>query len=189
MLERPDGQVAAESPEGTPEGSERLKIRFPSPVGDVAMELRGDLVVKVAICPPEEELEGYLQFEELEPSEFIDELFGRLSEYFAGARKDLELRYDMEESGITGFARKVFREAAKIPYGRTRTYGRIAEKVGKPDAYRLVLATLVTNPLPIVIPCHRVVTNKSGIGSYVAGQEVKRWLMAMEKEALKSNEV
>jgi O-6-methylguanine DNA methyltransferase len=82
----------------------------------------------------------------------------------------------------------VLKETARIPFGRTRTYRQIADKAGQPDAYRVVLATLVVNPLPIVIPCHRVTTNKSGIGSYVAGSDRKRWLLEMEREALASRE-
>ncbi|MEM7050875.1 MAG: methylated-DNA--[protein]-cysteine S-methyltransferase [Acidobacteriota bacterium] len=152
------------------------------------MELRKGVVTRVLIDPSEEESAGFDSFMDLPDSEYFEELFGSLSEYFAGARLNLRLAWDFGPSAITGFARRVLRETSKIPFGKTRTYRMIAKGAGKPDAYRLVLATLVENPMPIVIPCHRVVTNKSGIGSYIGGQERKRWLIDMEKEALKRRE-
>lgn len=167
---------------------ELLRFLMPSPIGKIGMELREGGVTRVLIAPRKKEAAGYVSFADLDRSEFSEELFGRLSEYFAGARRNLGLAWDLAPSEIEGFGRRVLKETAKIPYGRTRTYGDIAEAAGRPDAYRLVLATLVENPLPIVIPCHRVVTNKSGIGSYIGGQKRKRWLLTMERETLKSRE-
>lgn len=164
---------------------ELLRFLMPSPIGTVGMELREGLVTRVRIEPSSEEREGYTSFLELEDSEYCEELFGRLSEYFAGARRSLDLGYDFGPSGVTGFSRRVLKETTKIPYGRTRTYRDIAVAAGRPDAYRLVLAALVENPVPIIIPCHRVVTNKSGIGSWVGGKDRKRWLLTMEKDTLK----
>lgn len=167
---------------------EPIRVLFPSPIGLLAMEIRGEVITRVVIDPSKQEKAGYVSFEELVGSDFLDEVFGRLSEYFAGARKSLDIRYDLKPAGVRGFARRVLKETARIPFGRTRTYRQIADKAGQPDAYRVVLATLVVNPLPIVIPCHRVTTNKSGIGSYVAGSDRKRWLLEMEREALASRE-
>lgn len=164
---------------------ELLRFLFPSPIGTIGMELREGLVTRVLIAPSKKDRKGFVQFSELEDSDYCEELFGRLSEYFAGARRRLDLGYDFGPSGVTGFARRVLKETAKIPYGRSRTYRDVATAAGRPDAYRLVLAALVENPMPIVIPCHRVVTNKSGIGSYIGGKQRKRWLVTMEKEALK----
>ena len=163
---------------------EPVRVLFPSPIGELAVEITGETITGVVIDPSKEQKKGYISFEDVDGSEFLEEVFGRLSEYFAGARKDLGFRFDLKPTGVKGFSRRILREAARIPYGKTRTYRQIAEKAGQPDAYRVVLATLVANPIPIVIPCHRVVTNKSGIGSFVAGQERKRWLLTMEKEAV-----
>lgn len=77
----------------------------------------------------------------------------------------------------------MLKETARIPFGQTRTYQQIAEAAGSPDAYRVVLSSLLVNPIPIVVPCHRVVTNKSGVGSYIAGPEAKGWLLEMEERA------
>lgn len=171
--------------------SEFLRILFPSAIGDIAMELQDKAVFRLLIAPKKKERKGFTPFTEIMEdgtSEFLEEAFGHLSEYFAGARPSPELDFDLTPSGVTGFARRVLKETAKIPYGRTRTYRKIAEAAGRPDAYRLVLSTLLINPIPILIPCHRVVTNKSGIGSYIGGQERKRWLLQMEKEGLKTDQ-
>ncbi|MEM7481531.1 MAG: methylated-DNA--[protein]-cysteine S-methyltransferase [Acidobacteriota bacterium] len=152
------------------------------------MDLRQGVVTRVLIAPSRKEAKDFVSFSDLPDTEYFEELFGVLSEYFAGARFRLGLRWDFGPSELTGFARRVLRETSKIPFGRTRTYRDIAKGAGKPDAYRLVLATLIENPIPIVVPCHRVVTNKSGIGSYIGGKDRKKWLLEMEKEALKQRE-
>lgn len=168
---------------------EPVRVLFPTPIGQLAVEITGETITGVVIEPSKEQKQGYVSFEEVDGTDFLEEVFGRLSEYFAGARRSLDIRFDLKPTGVKGFSRRILRETARIPYGKTRTYRQIAEKAGQPDAYRVVLATLVANPIPIVIPCHRVVTNKSGIGSYVAGQERKRWLITMEKEAVASEDV
>lgn len=173
-----DATAVAEAP------VEPLRVLFPSPIGDLALEITGDALTGVTIDPSKGERKGLTSFDEVDGSDFLDEVFGRFSEYFAGARKNLGLRYDLKSTGVRGFARRILKETSRVPFGRTRTYRQIADKAGQPDAYRVVLATLVANPLPIVIPCHRVVTNKSGIGSFVGGPDRKRWLLDMEKAAL-----
>lgn len=166
-----------------------VRILFPSPIGDLGLTLVDNVVVSVRIAPKGKEKRHYMPAEEALESEFLEEVFGRLSEYFAGARVSPDLEWDVLDPEVTPFARRVLKEAAKIPYGKTRTYRKIAVAAGKPEAYRVVLATLAANPLPIVVPCHRVVTNKSGIGSYIGGRDRKKWLLAMEKEGLKTGVV
>lgn len=166
-------------------------VRFimPVPIGHFAMEMIDGKVSRVLINPKKREVREFPDFLDLEETEETEELFGRISEYFAGVRRRLDLEWDLEPSGITGLPRRILRETSKIPYGRTRTYREVAAAAGQPDAYRVVLATLVENPLPILIPCHRVTTNKSGIGSYIGGKKVKRWLIDMEKRAVKERTV
>ena len=165
---------------------EVMKIRIPSPIGDIGVELHDKTAVSVIIGPRGHEKRRFLPFSKLPDTDFLDELYGRFSEFFAGARPSPGLDYDLGPSGISTFARRVLKETAKVPYGRTRTYRKIAVGAGRPNAYRMVLASLVANPIPIIIPCHRIVTNKSGIGSYIGGKEAKKWLLAMEKEGLKA---
>jgi len=174
MAEQGDAAVEA--------SAETLRVLFPSAIGPLGIELRDRTITRVVIEPEGDERATFTPFEDLDGSDFLDELFGRLSEYFAGARKNLELDYDIKGTGLPRFDQKVLHEVAKISYGRTRTYQKIATSAGHPDGYRQVLAVLVDNPLPIVVPCHRVVTNKSGVGSYIAGKDKKKWLLKLEKE-------
>lgn len=162
------------------------QVLFPSALGPLGLELRGQTLTRLVIEPSGEDADRFVPFEQLEDSDFLDEIFGRLSEYFAGARRNLELEWDLATSRLPRMEAKILQEVAKIPYGRTRSYQRISTAVGYEDGYRQVLAVLVNNPIPVVIPCHRVVTNKSGIGSYIAGKEKKRWLLDLEKKSLET---
>ncbi len=182
MTETPASPVAA--PEQRPEP---VRILLPSAIGALGIELTGELVTKVVIVPKGRERRLFKPFANLKRSErtdFIDEVLGRFSEYLAGARRKLELEYDLRQLGIDGFSRRVLKQTAKVPYGRTRTYQEIADGAGRPDGYRQVLAVLMANPLPLVIPCHRVVTHKSGFGSYIGGARKKEWLLRMERRGL-----
>lgn len=179
----PDIQVAAPEPTLQPDD---LRVLLPSPIGDLGLTLRGAAVIGLKIALPRAEKSRYTPFAKVPGSEFLDEAFGHLSEFLAGVRPSSELEHDLSPLDLSPFARKVLKETSKIPYGRTRTYRRIAQAAGRPDAYRQVLAILMDNPIPLLIPCHRVVTHKSGIGSFVGGKERKRWLLKMEKEGLRA---
>lgn len=102
----------------------------------------------------------------------------QLAEYFAGRRRAFELPLDL--SGGTAFQRRVWQETARIPFGETRTYGELARSLGAEGAPRAVGQALGRNPLPIVIPCHRVVAADGGLGGYTGGLEIKRALLALE---------
>ncbi len=171
--------------QGPPAG-ELVRALFPSPIGEIGLCFAGPLAVHVEFTPSGPARKLYMSFEDALDSEFLAEAFGRLSEYFAGARPSPEIEVDFQRLDLPPFAKRVLKETAKIPFGRTRTYRRIAAAAGKPEAYRVVLAILAANPLPILVPCHRVVTHKSGIGSYIGGRDRKRWLLSMEKEGLRS---
>jgi len=178
----PDSITAAEEPRVEP-----TRILIPSTLGGLGIELTGELLTRVVIVPKGGERKLFKPFGDLkrsERSEFLDEVLGRFSEYLAGARRNLELEWDLKGTGLPNFSRRVLRQTAKVPYGRTRTYQEIAEGAGRPDAYRQVLSVLMTNPLPLVIPCHRVVTTKSGAGSFIGGQRKKLWLIKLEQKTL-----
>ncbi len=183
MPEGTEGDTAqTEQPQVEP-----VRILFPSSLGVLGIELTGTLLTRVVIVPKGRKRKLYKPFAKLkrsERSEFLDEVLGQFSEFLAGARRNLELEYDLGAIGLSGFARRTLKQTAKIPYGRTRTYQQIAEAAGRPDAYRLVLSILLANPLPILIPCHRVVTHKSGVGSYIAGVQKKNWLLKLEQKSL-----
>ena len=106
----------------------------------------------------------------------------QLDEWFAGARHDFDLALDLE--GIDGFRRTVLETlAAKVPWGETVTYGELAELAGRPRAARAVGSAMRNNPIPFVIPCHRVVAAGNKIGGYGGGRNaiaLKRVLLARE---------
>ncbi|NEB78197.1 methylated-DNA--[protein]-cysteine S-methyltransferase [Streptomyces sp. SID14478] len=103
----------------------------------------------------------------------------QLEDYFAGRRRDFDLPLDW--SLIAGFNREVLRElAAGVPYGAVVGYGDLASRVGQPGAAQAVGAAMGANPLPVVVPCHRVVERDGGIGGFGGGLEAKRKLLALE---------
>jgi O-6-methylguanine DNA methyltransferase len=171
---------------------EPTRIRIPSPLGTLGIELTGEVLTSVVIVPKGRERNTFRAFADLkrsERSDYLDEVLGRFSEYFAGARKNLNLEYDLKATGVTGFSRRVLKQTARIPYGRTRTYREIAETSGLPEGYRQVLSILSANPLPLVVPCHRVTTSKSGVGSYIAGVKKKVWLLRLEERTLAAEDL
>jgi methylated-DNA-[protein]-cysteine S-methyltransferase len=159
-----------------------VRVLMPSPIGPLGVELLGTAVTRVAIDPAEPERSSFMPFHQLDGSDFLDEVFGRLAEYFAGARRRLDLEFDLCASGVDTFARRVLKEAAKIPYGRTRTCRSVAEALGRPECGAEMVAILLGNPLPIVIPCHRVLAEDGGAGEYVGGTRRKRWLLELEAQ-------
>ncbi len=105
---------------------------------------------------------------------------GQVSEYLDGRREGFEVQVDL--SHLTEFQRAVLRAAMSIPRGQVATYGRIAQQIGKPRAARAVGQALGRNPIPIVIPCHRVVASDGGLQGYSGGGGVrtKARLLALE---------
>jgi methylated-DNA-[protein]-cysteine S-methyltransferase len=101
----------------------------------------------------------------------------QLAEYFAGARQSFDL--PLAPQG-TEFQRRVWRELAAIPFGATIDYRSLAERVGRPGAARAVGRANATNPIPIVLPCHRVIGADGSLTGYAGGIETKRQLLEME---------
>ncbi len=103
----------------------------------------------------------------------------QLAEYFAGERKDFDL--PLQLSG-TEFQVQVLEELQKIPYGETTSYGDIATRIGRPKAVRAVGAANGRNPLPIVIPCHRVIGSSGDLTGFGGGLDLKEALLRLEAE-------
>ncbi len=101
-----------------------------------------------------------------------------LTEYFANARKEFTCASAFIEG--TGFERKVWEVIREIPFGETRTYKWVAEKIGEPHAFRAVGNALGKNPLPIIFPCHRVIESNGSIGGYSSGIRIKQRLLDLE---------
>jgi methylated-DNA-[protein]-cysteine S-methyltransferase len=102
----------------------------------------------------------------------------QLRDYFSGALK--EFHQPVQFLSGTDFEKKVWLALREIPYGETRTYKWLAEKVGSPKASRAVGQALSRNPIPIVIPCHRVIESDGSLGGYSGGIDIKRRLLDME---------
>ncbi|MFH8725930.1 methylated-DNA--[protein]-cysteine S-methyltransferase [Streptomyces termitum] len=103
----------------------------------------------------------------------------QLEGYFAGRSRGFDLPLDW--SLTTGFNRQVLRELAEgVPYGTVVGYGDLARRVGQPGAAQAVGAAMGSNPLPVVVPCHRVVESDGGLGGFGGGLETKRRLLALE---------
>ncbi|MFJ4949215.1 methylated-DNA--[protein]-cysteine S-methyltransferase [Streptomyces sp. NPDC088760] len=112
-------------------------------------------------------------------SPLLAEPIRQLRAYFAGERHDFDLPLDW--SLISGFNRQVLRELASgVPYGTVVGYGDLAGRVGQPGGAQAVGAAMGANPLPVVVPCHRVVESDGGIGGFGGGLETKRKLLALE---------
>jgi len=111
----------------------------------------------------------------------FDGLVERLKTYFSGGKVAFPDKLDL--SGATPFQRKVWEVTRLIPYGETRSYTWVAEQVKKPQARRAVGQALARNPLPIIIPCHRVVSSDGRLGGFSGGVEIKKRLLRLEASA------
>ena len=108
---------------------------------------------------------------------FLQRAATQLEEYFRGARREFDL--ELKPAG-TPFQLQVLDALATIPYGETRSYGEIAAQIGKPRAGRAVGAANGRNPLPIVLPCHRVIGADGSLTGFGGGLETKRYLLDLE---------
>jgi methylated-DNA-[protein]-cysteine S-methyltransferase len=115
----------------------------------------------------------------LEAPARLDEVRRELEEYFEGRRDHFDV--DIDWSLTTGpFTRKVLQATARIPFGEVSTYSRIAAKAGSPRGARAAGNALGSNPIPIVVPCHRVLHGDGGLGGYTGGLDRKVLLLTLE---------
>jgi methylated-DNA-[protein]-cysteine S-methyltransferase len=111
----------------------------------------------------------------------LDTFRRELDEYFDGKRRTFDVSIDLR---VAPFHESVLRELARVPYGSTETYGALARKVGRPTAARAVGTVMNRNPIPIVLPCHRIVGANGALTGYAGGLDVKRRLLQMEGATL-----
>ena len=112
----------------------------------------------------------------------LDPALTQLREYFSRIRRQFDLPLDVHG---TAFQQAVWTELAHIPYGATTTYGEIARRIGRPQAARAVGAAVGANPLPILIPCHRVIGAAGSLTGYGGGLEIKAALLELEGARLR----
>jgi methylated-DNA-[protein]-cysteine S-methyltransferase len=105
----------------------------------------------------------------------------QLNEYFAGDREEFDLPLDPQG---TPFQMRVWRALLQIPYGETISYGELARRIGRPKAQRAVGAANGSNPLPIIVPCHRVIGSNGSLTGYGGGLDIKRQLLEIESAAV-----
>lgn len=111
----------------------------------------------------------------------FDDLVQRFKLYFSGHM--VTFPDELDFSGATPFHLRAWEQTRLIPYGETRSYAWVAEQVGRPGAARAVGQAMASNPLPIIIPCHRVITSDGRLGGFGGGLEMKRQLLSLEAAA------
>lgn len=112
--------------------------------------------------------------------ESITMVRNQLDGYFGGRRREFEVPLDWRLT--RGFRREVLRHTALVPYGSTASYREMAVRAGSPNAVRAAGSALATNPLPILVPCHRILRSDGKVGSYLGGSSMKESLLTMERE-------
>ena len=154
-----------------------------SPVGDLFLATtdRGLCRISYRVEGQEEELARTYGVRVLRMP--LDSVRRELDEYFEGHRREFDLSLDLR---VAPFHEAVLHELARVPYGRTETYGTLAAKVGRPRAARAVGTVMNRNPLPIVLPCHRIVGANGSLTGYAGGLHVKRALLELEGAMLPS---
>jgi methylated-DNA-[protein]-cysteine S-methyltransferase len=149
-----------------------VTMPYESPIGRLVLECDGDVLIGIWL--PNEQRHARNDADDVPP--VLKETASQLDEYFAGERTDFDVRMELDG---TDFQREVWTELARIPYGETISYGELARRVGRPSAPRAVGQANGRNPIPVIVPCHRVLAG-NGIGGYGGGLKVKRQLLAVE---------
>lgn len=142
-------------------------------IGSIAIIEEDDKIIKININEKEEN--------EITRKEtvLLKETEKQIREYFEGKRKTFDV--PLNPKG-TNFMKNIWTALQDIPYGEVRTYQQIAEKVGNPKASRAVGMANHRNPIPIIIPCHRVIGSNGKLVGYALGMDIKRFLLEWEKE-------
>lgn len=150
-------------------------VRIQTPIGILTLTSNSVGLCKIQIDPPSSDSDRLNQINNL-----LAEAKNQLFEYFSGTRKKFDLPLDLDQ--LLGFQKEVLKSVSQIPYGKVLTYGQIAAQLLKPSASRAVGTALAHNPLPILIPCHRVVAADGHLAGYLGkkGVAAKKWLLEME---------
>ena len=153
-----------------------------TPVGPLLVGVSDRGVCRISFDPePEGQLERLARVygpRVLRSSRPLDPLRRELDEYFEGKRRAFDLELDLR--GAPDYHRRVLGELARVEYGRTTTYGALAALTGNPRAARAIGTVMNRNPIPIVLPCHRVVGSNGSLTGYGGGLPRKEWLLRLE---------
>jgi len=148
-----------------------------SPIGPLRLVEEDGALTAIGFSPFPTELDAAEHVEAPGPGSVLRRASNQLAAYFSGTPHDFDL--PLAPVG-TPFQRTVWQALRSIPYGRTTTYGAIADRIGEPTASRAVGLANSRNPLPIVIPCHRVIGKDGSLTGYAGGLDRKRWLLELE---------
>ena len=153
-----------------------------TPVGPLLVAATGQGLCRIAYDPEpereEERLARTFGVRVLRSPRLVDRARDELDDYFEGRRRHFDVPVDLRLAG--DFARDVLAELAQVPYGEVTTYGALAARAGRPRAARAVGTVMNRNPIPIVLPCHRVVGSGGNLVGYGGGLERKRLLLRLE---------
>lgn len=153
-----------------------------TPVGPLIVGVSGRGLCRIGFDPePEAELDRLAQqfgSRVLRSPSALHRVRAELDEYFAGRRHTFDLELDLRAA--PEFHRRVLAELSRVEYGHTTTYGALAARVGSPRAARAVGTVMNRNPVPIVLPCHRVVGASGSLTGYGGGLDRKEWLLRLE---------
>ena len=149
--------------------------RLPSAVGDLLLAVRDDRLVHIGFS--EERHPHTHQGAWQHSAQHLTEVRQQLQEYFTGQRQ----QFDLQLLAVgTDFQREVWAELSRIPFGQTISYGELARRIGNAKAMRAVGLANGRNPIPIVVPCHRVIGANGSLTGFGGGIERKRWLLQHE---------
>ena len=152
--------------------------RIDTPLGTVRIVARGDAIAGVWFDGQKYDAVADDAWRESPGDPLLREGARQLREYFAGRRERFDLPLAAEG---TAFQKSVWRAIAKVPAGRTASYGDLARRIGRPSAVRAVGAAVGRNPLSVVVPCHRIVGSDGSLTGYAGGLGRKRALLALER--------
>jgi methylated-DNA-[protein]-cysteine S-methyltransferase len=189
VFDKATGHLASEILEERPRTAQCLGMREASygfmdtPVGPILVAVTDQGVCEVSYLTHHD---AYAPVHEMESRSIlaserqasIGPAVEQLEDYFSGARDRFDLGVDLH--GLTPFTRGVLEATSHVPYGKVTSYGRIAGQIGNPKASRAVGNALGRNPIPIIIPCHRIVLSNGDLGWYTGGTDIKRSLLGIE---------
>ncbi len=163
---------------------DRPVVRYGSlnaPFGTISVAVADGKVVRVSLRQSEHKFTEALLRDGYRPvrdDAAVAPVLTQIEEYLRGERTTFDV--DVDLSRLTPFNRAVLEEARRIPAGSVASYAEIARRIGKPRAYRAVGNALASNPAPVVVPCHRVVSTGGRMGGYTGGLDIKLHLLALE---------
>jgi methylated-DNA-[protein]-cysteine S-methyltransferase len=148
-----------------------------SPVGTLLVAASDRGICRVSYEPDADAVAAAVGPRVLRVPSALDDARRQLAEYFAGERRGFELDLDLRAAP---FQEAVLLELARVPFGEVATYGELARRIGRPGAARAVGGALNRNPIPILLPCHRVVGATGSLVGYAGGVDRKRLLLELE---------